>query len=130
MGGRHRRFIGSIALAMVAMALALVLWPVARASAEGNEDLAVYVSAEGNDEMLETFVGALEYHGIEVADAAVIDHRNAQDVAGLLLKLQQQGLDPVYFSKYARAQTRTFAEWKALDWRALYHRANFDIDVV
>lgn len=40
--------------------------------------------AEGNDEMLDTFVGALEYHGIEVADAAVIDHRNAQDVAGLL----------------------------------------------
>ena len=26
----------------------------------------------------------------------------------------------MYFSKYARAQTRTFAEWKALDWRALY----------
>ena len=66
----------------------------------------------------------------DTADATPYYERLKQDVAGLLLKLQQQGLDPVYFSKYARAQTRTFAEWKALDWRALYHRANFDIDVV
>ena len=66
----------------------------------------------------------------DTADAAPYYERLKQDIAGLLLKLQQQGLDPVYFSKYARAQTRTFAEWKSLDWRALYHRANFDIDVV
>lgn len=50
MRSRRRRFIGGMALAMVAMALALVLWPVARASAEGDGSLAVYVSAEGSDE--------------------------------------------------------------------------------
>lgn len=47
MRSRHRRFIGSMALAMVAMALALVLWPVARASAAEFE---IYVSDEGSDE--------------------------------------------------------------------------------
>ena len=50
MRSRHRRFIGGIALAMVSMTLALVLWPVARASAEGDGSLAVYVSAKGDDE--------------------------------------------------------------------------------
>lgn len=50
MRSRHRRFIGGMALAMAAMALTLVLWPTARASAEGDENLTVYVSAMGDDE--------------------------------------------------------------------------------
>ena len=41
---------------------------------------------EANDEMLATFVGALEYHGIEIGDAVVIDRRNAEDTAELVMQ--------------------------------------------
>lgn len=67
---------------------------------------------------------------LDTPDKTPYLERLKQDLAALLLKLQQQGLDPVYFSKYARMQTLTFADWEALDWRDLYRRANFDIDVV
>ena len=39
---------------------------------------------DGNDEMLRTFVNAMEYHGIGIGDAAVLDHRNAGDAADLI----------------------------------------------
>ena len=65
----------------------------------------------------------------DTPDEAPYLRRLQQDVAELLLKLQAQGLDPLGFSKYARVHARTFADWEALDWRALYRGASLVIAV-
>ena len=65
----------------------------------------------------------------DTPDAAPYLQRLQQDVAELLLKLQAQGLDPLGFSKYARVHARTFADWEALDWRALYRGASLVVAV-
>lgn len=65
----------------------------------------------------------------DLPDASPYTTRLKEDLAALLLKLQQKRLDPVYFSKYARTQVLTLAQWEELDWRELYAQARFDIDV-
>ena len=48
---------------------------------------------------------------------------------GLLLKLQQHGLDPVGIADRARMKALTIAQWQEMDWQALYPRARFCVEL-
>ncbi len=65
----------------------------------------------------------------DVPDAAPYTQRLIDDLATLLLKLQQRKMDPVDFAQRARVSALTLEDWGAMDWPALYARAVFDISI-
>ena len=69
------------------------------------------------------------YVRCEEAEAGTYTTRLQQDVLGLLLKLQQHGLDPVGIADRARMRSLTIAQWQEMDWQALYPRASFRVAV-
>ena len=69
------------------------------------------------------------YVRCEEAQAGKYTERLQQDVLGLLLKLQQHGLDPVGIADRARMKALTIAQWQEMDWQALYPRARFCVEV-
>ena len=69
------------------------------------------------------------YVRCEEAEAGTYTARLQQDVLGLLLKLQQHGLDPVGIADRARMRALTIADWQAMDWPAQYPRARFCVEV-
>ena len=69
------------------------------------------------------------YVRCEEAQAGKYTERLQQDVLGLLLKLQQHGLDPVGIADRARMKALTIAQWQEMDWQALYPRARFCVEL-
>lgn len=51
-----------------------------------------------------------------------------EDIALLLLKLQQSGQDPIGFAQFARMHALTFESWKQMDWETIYPQLRFSID--
>ncbi len=60
---------------------------------------------------------------IHAEEASPHAERLLQDVTALLLKLQQNGLDPLNLAARARAKVLTLRAWRQLDWSTLYAKA-------
>ena len=64
---------------------------------------------------------------IHDADSDRLTESFYQDILSLLLKLQQNGLDPLNLTGRARARTLTLAQWEAMEWERLYPAAEWTL---
>ena len=62
---------------------------------------------------------------VHAADASPYAERLLRDITALLLKLQQNGLDPLNLAARARAKVLTLHVWRQLDWTTLYAKATW-----
>ena len=62
---------------------------------------------------------------VHAADASPYAERLLRDITALLLKLQQNGLDPLNLAARARSKALTLHAWRQLGWTTLYAKATW-----